>query len=147
MAIDIFTKSILESAKILYSPSSLLLDAFARSLREKQEPDDIVDLRVEVERRQLEMRMAESEARVAQELAIARRIETAHEVEMTEYFDYSGEGHLGIKVGAESINAGAGGSGRRVSKRKFVFKGGVALDNITVSAEQDVNPVEATVNA
>lgn len=38
------------------------------------------------------MRMSEAEARVAQELAIAKRIETAHEVEMTEYFDYSGQG-------------------------------------------------------
>lgn len=47
-------------------PSSLLLDLFAKSLREKQEPDDIVDLRVEAERRELDMPMVESEVRVVQ---------------------------------------------------------------------------------
>jgi len=82
--------------------------------------------------------MAEAEARVAQELAIARRIETAHEVEMTEYFDYSGEGHAGFKASGNTLTAGLGGSGRKVSKRKFVFKGGVAVAEHSSTLEAEM---------
>ncbi|MDN4498009.1 hypothetical protein QYE73_12060 [Pseudomonas mosselii] len=135
MASDVLL-NFLEGVKIVSSPTSYLIDAFAQSLKDKEDPVGIVELRVETERRELEMRMAEAEARVAQELAIARRIETAHEVEMTEYFDYSGKGHVGLKADAESISVGAGGSGRRVSKRKFVFKGGPVVAEIEGNLEQ-----------
>lgn len=146
MAIDLITKSILDSVRIVYSPTSVLMEAFAQSLKEKQEPTGLAELRVEAERRELEMRMSEAEARVAQELAIARRIETAHEVEMTEYFDYSGKGHLGLKADGESISVGAGGSGRRVSKRKFVFKGGSAIAEIESKLEP-LSPTETPAEA
>ncbi|USS53672.1 hypothetical protein [Pseudomonas kermanshahensis] len=136
MEFDVLTRSLVEGVKIATSPTSYLIDAFAQSLKDKQEPSGLVELRVEAERRELEMRMAEAEARVAQELAIARRIETAHEVEMTEYFDYSGRGHVGLRADAESISVGAGGSGRRVSKRKFVFKGGPVLAEMEEKIEK-----------
>lgn len=72
------------------------------------------------------MRMAEAQARVAQEVAIARRIQTAEEVEMKEYYDYSGDGHIGGKFDGKNVSVGAGGSGRRVSKRVYKFKGNVS---------------------
>ncbi|WP_336202779.1 hypothetical protein [Pseudomonas guariconensis] len=134
--------NILEGAKMVTSPTSYLIDSFAQSLKDKEEPSGLVELRVEAERRELEMRMAEAEARVAQELAIARRIETAHEVEMTEYFDYSGKGHVGLKADAESISVGAGGSGRRVSKRKFIFKGGPIVAEVEGNLEQPHTPAD-----
>jgi len=134
--------NILEGAKMVTSPTSYLIDSFAQSLKDKEEPSGLVELRVEAERRELEMRMAEAEARVAQELAIARRIETAHEVEMTEYFDYSGKGHVGLKADAESISVGAGGSGRRVSKRKFIFKGGPIVAEVEGDLEQPHTPAD-----
>lgn len=142
MAIEIeaLTKSLMEGMKLATSPTSYLIDSFAQSLKNKEEPSGLAELRVEAERRELEMRMSEAEARVAQELAIARRIETAHEVEMTEYFDYSGKGHVGMNTDGESISFGAGGSGRRVSKRKFVFKGGPAIAEIEGNAEQPQTP-------
>lgn len=142
MASDVLL-NILEGVKIVSSPTSFLIDSFAQSLKDKEEPSGIVELRVETERRELEMRMAEAEARVAQELAIARRIETAHEVEMTEYFDYSGEGHVGLQAGAESISVGAGGTGRRVSKRKFVFKGGPVVADLRENLDRAQAPANA----
>lgn len=69
------------------------------------------------------MKMAEAQARVAQELALASRIETAEEVEMEEYYDTSGEGSLGVQATEGALSLGASGSGRKVSKRVFRFKG------------------------
>ena len=81
------------------------------------------ELRVETERQELASSIAESQARVAQELAIARRIETAAEVEMEEFYDYALEGKIGIQADATKISAGAGGSNKRVSRRVYRFKG------------------------
>lgn len=134
--LDAVKKGLLEGLKIMYSPTSYLIDSFEKSVREREEPSGLDELRIETERRELEMRMSEAEARVAQELAIARRIETAYEVEMTEYFDYSGKGHIGMKAEGETFSIGAGGSGRRVSKRKFVFKGGPAFADIEAIIEK-----------
>lgn len=60
---------------------------------------------------------------VAQELAIARRIETADEVEIEEYYDNSIDGHVGAKAIDNGISLGIGGSGNCVSKRVYKFKG------------------------
>lgn len=135
MAIEIGAAA-LEALKIFNSPTGYLIDAFEKSVSDRPEPVEIEELRIEAERRELEMRMSEAEARVAQELAIARRIETAHEVEMTEYFDYSGKGHAGVRADGEGFSAGIGASGRKVSKRKFVFKGGPAFAEVEQNLEQ-----------
>ncbi|GLO38980.1 hypothetical protein PPUN15366_06240 [Pseudomonas putida] len=136
MAIDAVKKGFIEGLKFMNSPTSYLVDAFEESVKERPEPAGIDELRVETERRELEMRMSEAEARVAQELAIARRIETAYEVEMTEYFEYAGKGHVGVSAEGEAFSIGAGGSGRRVSKRKFVFKGHPDLAQIQGALER-----------
>jgi len=73
------------------------------------------------------MRTAEAQARVAQEVAIARRIETAKEVEIEEFYNYSGEGLIGVKSDGESISLGAGGAVRRISKRFYRFRGNTVL--------------------
>lgn len=136
MASDVLGIAV-EAAKIAINPTSYLLEKIVKSASKSVEspkpdgPDDIVALRLETERQELEMRMAEAQARVAQEVAIARRIQTAEEVEMEEYYDYSGDGHIGGKFDGTNISIGAGGAGRRVSKRVFKFKGNVALDIVS----------------
>jgi hypothetical protein len=47
---------------------------------------------------------------------------------MIEYYDYSGEGHVGAKLDEKGVSVGAGGGGRRVSKRVFRFKGRIPQD-------------------
>ena len=81
----------------------------------------LTELRVNAERQELEMRIAEAHARVAQEIAIAKRIESAERVEMEEFYDYSGDAQAGAKIDDNSISLGASGSIRRISSRKFVF--------------------------
>lgn len=63
------------------------------------------------------------QARVAQELAIAERIASSNEVVIEEYYDGSGKGHVGLKAEGESLTVGAGGEGRRVTKRIIRFTG------------------------
>ena len=124
-----YGKIALEAAKIGLNPTGYLLSQIAESTSKNvTHGDSIADkelaaLRVEAERQELQMRISEAQARVAQEIAIARRIESADEVEMEEFYDYSGEVNVGGKLDEKGLFVGAGGSGRRVSKRIYRFRG------------------------
>ncbi len=83
----------------------------------------IEDLKREAERQELTMQMAERQAKVAQELALARRIETALEVEMEEFYDVSASGNVGVNTDGGTLSAGLAGKGQKVMKRVFRFKG------------------------
>lgn len=135
----------LETLKFINSPTDFLIRKFSQQVDNVVEPVAMDELRRLAEREEIEMRMSEAQARVAQELAIAKRIETAEEVEMTEFYDYSGKGHVGVDATGESFKIGAGGSGRRVSKRKFKFKGGAIASDVT-QAEGNALRQESGVN-
>lgn len=87
--------------------------------------EDAKALRDEVERQNLKMQFAKQQARVEQELAIARRIDNAEEVEIEEFYDISGKAKVGLTANAEteSIELGASGEGQRVTRRVYKFKG------------------------
>lgn len=74
-------------------------------------------------RQEIEARVLKEQARIEQELAIARRIDNAEEVEIEEYYDTSGEGALGLKGDDKGVTVGASGGGKRVVKRIYKFKG------------------------
>ena len=74
-------------------------------------------------RQEIEARVLKEQARIEQELAIARRIDNAEEVEIEEYYDTSGEGALGLKGDEKGVTVGASGGGKRVVKRIYKFKG------------------------
>jgi hypothetical protein len=124
-----YGKIALEAAKIGLNPTGYLLAQIAESTSKNVTHSDaaadkeLATLRMEAERQELQMRISEAQARVAQEIAIARRIESAEEVEMEEFYDYSGEASVGGRVDEKGIFVGAGGSGRRVSKRIYRFRG------------------------
>lgn len=80
------------------------------------------ELRAEAERQELAMQMAERQAKVAQELALASRIESADDVEMEEFYEVSGSGHAGLKSREGTISAGVGGQGQKVTRRIYRFK-------------------------
>lgn len=144
MAIDAVSIA-LAAAKIALNPSGYLLgqivEATSKKVSEAETTADkkIAVLRVEAEKQELQMRMAEAQARVAQEVAIAKRIETAEEIEMEEFYDYSGEGLIGAKADGGSVSIGAGGSGRRVSKRVYRFRGNTAISIDAESADDLTN--------
>ena len=113
-----YGKLAIEAAKIGLNPTGYLLSQIAESTSRNVTHSDaaadkeLTTLRIEAERQELQMRISEAQARVAQEIAIARRIESADEVEMEEFYDYSGEASVGGKLDEKGVFVGAGGSPR-----------------------------------
>ena len=60
---------------------------------------------------------------LVQELAIARRIETADEVEIEEYYGESSSSKADGKVTAQGIGIGAEMNGGNITKKVYKFKG------------------------
>lgn len=121
--------AVAEGAKIAINPTGYLLNKIIEStsgLIDQVDETTVAELdilRIESERQELQTRIAEAQARVAQEVAIAHRIENAEEVEMEEFYDYSGSGSAGVDIKETGVNIGAKGEGKRVSKRIYRFKG------------------------
>lgn len=124
--------AVAEGALIAINPTGYLLNKIIESTSSLIDHVDdattaeLDTLRVESERQELLTRIAEAQARVAQEVAIAHRIETAEEVEMEEFYDYSGSGSVGVGIKETGVNIGAKGEGKKVSKRIYRFKGNAA---------------------
>ncbi len=78
-------------------------------------------LQAEAQKQKIVMEFQAHQARVSQEIAIAERISTSNEVEIIEYYDYSGKGHAGLSAQEGSITAGLGGEGRKVTHRSIKF--------------------------
>lgn len=88
------------------------------------------NLREQAERHELEQRIKQANAKIAQEYAIAARIQTAEEVEMEECYEYVRGGSGGIQANLTTGDVGVNASSevRRVSKRTYRFKGGLQID-------------------
>ena len=95
------------------------------------ESKGIAELELEAAKQKVVMEFQAHQARVSQEVAIAERISTSEQVEITEYYDASGKGHAGLTANEASITAGAGGEGRKVTHRTIKFTG------FTSSGEHD----------
>jgi len=87
----------------------------------KSEQLDVIDS--EAKKQKHELQMAHAQAKVAQELAIAQRIENAKEVVIEEYYGEEVQGKAGVDVAATGVTIEAGGEGRRVTKRVYRFIG------------------------
>ena len=87
------------------------------------EKKTIKQLQEQAIRQRLEQQIWEAKAKTLQEIAIAKRIETAEVVEIEEYYDLSGE--AGAKLGTDgvTVQAGVSAAGRSVSKRVYRFTG------------------------
>lgn len=85
------------------------------------ESKGVTELELEVTKQKIVMEFQTHQARVSQEIAIAERISTSQEVEITEYYEASGKGHAGITAQESSITAGVGGEGRKVTHRTIKF--------------------------
>lgn len=77
-----------------------------------------------------------TQAKVEQELAISRRIDSAEEVEIEEYYDISGKGNLGVNIEDETIDLGLSAKGRKVTKRIIRFKGCTPLVQYSTSTAE-----------
>ena len=100
-------------------------------------------LEEEVAKQTLQMQFAQQQARIEQELAIARRIDNAEEVEIEEFYDTSGKEKVGLSVNqaSQTASVGVGAGGRRVTKRVYHFKGWRLQD--PESIEQHLSDIES----
>ncbi len=93
------------------------------SISESDSSTPMSTLKEESLRAEIKAKALLAQAKVEQELAISRRIDSAEEVEIEEFYDTSGKGNAGLNTEGESISLGLGGEGRRVTKRIIKFKG------------------------
>lgn len=138
------SNSVLETALRIATGglTGVIFDTTVELIRKGSEgtlDEPIAQLREDTERQKLAMEMGQAQARVAQELAIARRIETAEEVQIEEYYEYTGDGSLGLKADEKGLTLGAAGSGQRVSKRIYRFTGQMPDTVPPSSHEADAN--------
>lgn len=93
------------------------------SISESDKSKPISALQEEARRAEIKANALLAQAKVEQELAISRRIDSAEEVEIEEFYEYFGKGSVGLSAAEESLTLGAGGEGRKVTKRVIKFKG------------------------
>ena len=119
----------LSLAKMAINPSGYLLekafskatDSFSSSAANKDVTT--TELNEEAVKAKISATVLTEQAKVEQELSIAKRILIAEEVEIEEFYDVSGSGGLGAKVLPESLSFGAHGEGKKVTKRVIKFHG------------------------
>lgn len=114
------------TARIIGGPLvGLIIDGVKESSKNMENAKNLDALREESLKQEIKMEFSKHQARVAQELAIAKRIENALEVEIEEYYDNSGKGDGGLNIDLATQSGGLGMSteSRRVSKRIYRFKG------------------------
>jgi hypothetical protein len=119
----------MEIVKFAVCPSGYLIgqaiDAAVKSFTTEAKSDSVTTaaLKEEAIRQDIETHVLQGKARIEQELAIARRIDNAEDVEIEEYYDSSGKGALGLEASEGSLALGVSGTGRRITKRVYKFKG------------------------
>ena len=122
------TALVAEAARIALNPSGYLIGKLVERVvgveitQEEIDKTPIAELEIEARKQELAIAMASAQAKVAQELAIAKRIEHAEEVEIEEFYDVSGEGGVGLKSQPDSVTLGLSGSGKKVTRRVIKFR-------------------------
>ena len=115
-----------------YSGLGPILDLAESSIQSASKAiknNDQNELSNEAIKQELQARINQSNARTQQEIAIARRIEEADEVEIEEYYDVKGSGNVGLSADSEKLSLGMSGDGRKVTKRIYKFRRNAIVAN------------------
>lgn len=120
MALEVMVK-----ATPLLGPVAGVLVNSARDTEVAARSGEMSALTTEAKKQELSLHMARMQAQVAQELAIAHRIERAVEVEIEEYYEGSAKGGVNGSIEPTVASLSIGGEGRKVVKRVYRFKGSV----------------------
>lgn len=124
----------------VFSLSVLLAESLTSSLQGTASTSDeaIDNLKLEALKQEILMGAQLHQAKVEQEQAIAQRIAKAEEVEIEEYYDLAGAASLGLSgsIDTSEINFGVKGSGRKVTKRIYRFKGKAGFEEESIQIDQ-----------
>ena len=115
-------KTMAKATPIVGPVAGVLLDS-AKDAASASKSGEITKLTEEAKRQEISLHMAKMQAQVAQELAIAHRIENAEEVEIEEYYEGSGKDGAGISNDGVSVSLSLGAEGQKVTKRIYRFTG------------------------
>lgn len=127
----VFEKAIeamVKSTPIIGPVAGVLMES-AKDAEAASNSGEISKLSEEAKRQEISLHMAKMQAQVAQELAIAHRIENANEVEIEEYYEGNGKAGLGASTDGISASFTLGGEGRKVTKRVYRFTGKPSTKN------------------
>ena len=119
-------KDTLKIAFPVYGLAGTIIEQFIDSNKNSREilnSNDEQKIKIELARKKAETEILEMEAKIAQELAISKRIENANIVEIEEFYEGLGSGHVGFTPEGNSIKLGASGEGKKVVKRVYRFTG------------------------
>lgn len=134
----------IEIAKAALNPTGYLMElAFKKSMdafSDSASDEDITtqQLSEEAIRANIKSTVLTEQAKVEQEISIAKRILIAEEVEIEEYYDVSGSGGVGAKTDGSKMTLGVQAEGKKVTKRVIKFKGfnSEAITLLTATAEK-----------
>ena len=118
-----------EMALKLLTPSAYLAESIIKSilnLDELKESSSVDERENELARQEHKAKIKSLLAKIAQETAIAARIENAKEVTIEELYSDDLEGKAGMYVTNENISIGLSGSGKTLTKRIYTFKGNLS---------------------
>ncbi len=109
---------------LLFPGSTILSLLGAQSKKAMEENASRATLQEMADRQEIQLRMSEAQAKIAQELAIAWKIQHAEEVEIEEFYEYvgGGGGSIGGNVNSGEVGISANGEIRRVSRRVYKFR-------------------------
>ena len=110
-------------------PSAYLAESIIKSilnLDDLKGNKNVDEIENELDRQEQEAKIKSLLAKVAQETAIATRIENATEVTIEEFYSDDLEGKAGINATKENISIGLSGSGKTLTKRIYTFKGNLS---------------------
>ncbi|HDS1151352.1 TPA: hypothetical protein QDZ66_002106 [Pluralibacter gergoviae] len=119
----------LDIVKVAINPTGALIDlafqkamdTFSSSTSDKEVSSQ--ELTEEAVKANIKSAVLTEQAKVEQEISIAKRILIAEEVEIEEFYDVSGAGHAGVKTDGSNLSFGLQGEGKKVTKRVIKFKG------------------------
>ncbi|WP_404302905.1 hypothetical protein [Alicycliphilus denitrificans] len=118
----------------LIGPVAGVLIESARDAEVASQKPELSALANEAKRQEISLHMAKMQAQVAQELAIAHRIENAVEVEIEEYYEGNGKGGISGSANLDGGSVFLGGEGRKVVKRIYRFTGANGVNKLPLEA-------------
>lgn len=119
----------LDILRMALNPSGYLIDialkksmeSFSSSTSEKDITPEAMN--EEAIKANIQSTVLAEQAKVEQEISIAKRILIAEKVEIEEFYDTSGSGGIGAKAESDKLSFGAHGEGKKVTRRVIKFKG------------------------
>ncbi len=121
-ALEVALEAMISATPIIGPVAGVLMES-AKDAETASESGELDILSKEAKRQEISLHMAKMQSQVAQELAIAHRIENAEEVEIEEYYEGESKGGIGASADGATASFSLGAQGRKVTKRVYRFKG------------------------